>query len=74
LVTLSPEELFIISPDIWNQLCEAITLKQVTNEPISTHAFIEEILDKERSITVPNVYETYLNTLAPRESGTPKCH
>jgi hypothetical protein len=38
---------------------------------ISTHAFIEEIPDEETSITVPNVYETYLNNLAPREKVVP---
>jgi hypothetical protein len=71
LVTLSPEELFAILPDVQNRLHEAITLKQVPNEPISTHAFIEEIPDEETSITVPDIYKTYLNNLAPREKAVP---
>jgi hypothetical protein len=68
LVTLSPEELFAISPEVRNRLCEAITPKRVLNEMVSTHALIEQVPDdKETSITVPNVYETYINSLAPGE-------
>jgi hypothetical protein len=56
LVTLSPEELFAISPDVWNQLHEAITPKQVPMETVLANAFIKEVPDEETSITVPNVY------------------
>jgi hypothetical protein len=35
------------------------------------NAFIEEVPDEETSITVPNVYETYLNNLAPGERVVP---
>jgi hypothetical protein len=59
LVTLSPEKLFAISPDVQNRLREAITLKQVPTETISANAFIGEVPDEETSITVPNVHETY---------------
>jgi hypothetical protein len=62
-VTLFPEELFAISPNMGNQRHEAITPKRVP--------FIEEVLDKETSVTVPNVYGTYLNNLAPGERAIP---
>jgi hypothetical protein len=55
LVTLSPEELFAISPEVCNRLHEAITPKRVLNETVSTHALIEQVDDKETSITVPDV-------------------
>jgi hypothetical protein len=71
LVTLFPEELFAISPDVWNQLREAITLKCIPTKTISANAFIEEVPDEETSITVPDVYETYLNNLAPGERAIP---
>jgi hypothetical protein len=45
---------------MWNRLCEAITPKQVPMETISANAFIEEVLDEETSITVPNVVVTDL--------------
>jgi hypothetical protein len=39
---------------------------------VSTHALIEQVPDdKEISITVPNVYETYINSLAPGERSIP---
>jgi hypothetical protein len=42
--------------------------KQVLNETVSTHALIEQVpSDEETSITVPDVYETYINSLAPGE-------
>jgi hypothetical protein len=72
LVTLSPEELFAISPEVCNQLREAIMLKQVLNETVSTHTLIEQVPDdEETSITVPDVYETYINSLAPGERPIP---
>jgi hypothetical protein len=38
----------------------------------STHALIEQVPDdKETSITVPDVYETYINSLAPGERPIP---
>jgi hypothetical protein len=59
LVTLLPEELFAISPEVRNQLREAITPKRVLSETVSTHGLIEQVPDdEETSITVPNVYET----------------
>jgi hypothetical protein len=65
LVTLSPEELFAISPEVHNQLREAITLKRVLSKTVSTHTLIEQVPDdEETSITVPDVYETYINSLA----------
>jgi hypothetical protein len=68
LVTLSPEELFAISPEVRNRLREAITPKWVLSETVSTHALIEQVPDdEETSITVPDVYETYINSLAPGE-------
>jgi hypothetical protein len=72
LITLSPEELFTISLEVRNQLCGAITLKRVLNKTVSTHALIEQVPDEvpsnqETSITVPDVYETYINGLAPGE-------
>jgi hypothetical protein len=68
LVTLSPEELFAISPEVCNRLCKAITLKWVLSEMVSTHTLIEQVPDdEETSITVPDVYETYINSLAPGE-------
>jgi hypothetical protein len=69
LVTLSPEELFAISPEVCNRLREAITPKQVLSETVSTHAFIAN--DEETSITVPDVYGTYINNLAPGERPIP---
>jgi hypothetical protein len=59
-ITLSPEELYAISPEVCNRLRKAITPKQVLNEMVSTHALIEQVPDdEETSITVPDVYETY---------------
>jgi hypothetical protein len=40
-------------------------------ETVSANAFIEEVLDEETSITVPDVYETYLHNLAPGEKAIP---
>jgi hypothetical protein len=72
LVTLSPEKLFAISPEVCNQLHEAITPKRVLNETVSTHALIEQVPDNEEtSITIPDVYETYINSLAPGERPIP---
>jgi hypothetical protein len=72
LVTLSPEELFAISPEVCNRLREAIMPKRVLNETVSTHALIEQVPDdKETSITVPYVDETYINSLAPGERPSP---
>jgi hypothetical protein len=71
LVTLSPEELFAISHDMWNWLYEAITPKWVPTKTVSANAFIEKVPDEETSITVPNVYETYLNNLAPGGKAVP---
>jgi hypothetical protein len=72
LVTLSPEELFTISPEVRNQLCKAIMPKQVLNETVSTHTLIEQVPDdEETSITIPDVYETYINSLAPGERPIP---
>jgi hypothetical protein len=72
LVTLSPEELFAISPEVCNRLCEAITPKRVLNKTVSTHTLIEQVPDDEKtSITDPDVYETYINSLAPGERPIP---
>jgi hypothetical protein len=39
---------------------------------VSTHALIEQVPDdEETSITVPDVYETYINSLAPGEGPIP---
>jgi hypothetical protein len=43
---------------------------------VSTHALIEQVPDEasseeETSITVPDVYETYINSLAPGERPIP---
>jgi hypothetical protein len=43
---------------------------------VSTHTVIEQVPDKvsskeETSITVPDVYEIYINSLAPRERSIP---
>jgi hypothetical protein len=66
LITLSPEELFAISPEVHNRLHKAITPKRVLNEMVSTHALIEQVPDdEETSITIPDVYKTYINSLAP---------
>jgi hypothetical protein len=73
LVTLSPEELFTISPDVQNQLCEAITPRRVPMETVLANAFIEEVLDKETSITVPDVYETYLIIWLHEKSDSTQC-
>jgi hypothetical protein len=71
-ITLSPEELYAISPEVRNRLCEAITPKQVLNETVSTHTLIEQVPDdKETSITVPDMYKTYINSLAPGERPIP---
>jgi hypothetical protein len=40
-------------------------------ETVFANAFIEEVPDEETSITVPDVYETYLNNLAPGEKVVP---
>jgi hypothetical protein len=46
--------------------------KRVLNETGSTHALIEQVPDdEETSITVPDVYETYINSLAPGEWPIP---
>jgi hypothetical protein len=78
LVTLLPEELFAISPEVCNRLCEAITPKRVLNKTVSTHALIEQVLDEvsseeETSITVPDVYATHIDSLAPGERPIPQC-
>jgi hypothetical protein len=71
LITLSPEELFTISP-VRSRLRKAITLKRVLNKTVSTHALVEQVPDdEETSITVPDVYETYINSLAPGERPIP---
>jgi hypothetical protein len=67
---------FAIPPDVRNRLCKAITLKQVLNETVSTHALIEQVpdevpSDKETSITIPDVYKTYINSLALEERPIP---
>jgi hypothetical protein len=72
LVTLLPEELFAISHKVCNRLHEAITPKRVLNETVSTHTLIEQVPDdEETSITVPDVYETYINSLALGERPIP---
>jgi hypothetical protein len=38
-ITLSPEELFAISPEVRNRLCKTITPKQVLNKMVSTHSY-----------------------------------
>jgi hypothetical protein len=39
---------------------------------VSTHALIEHVPDgKETSVTVPDAYETYINSLAPGERPIP---
>jgi hypothetical protein len=68
LITLSPGELFTISPEVHNRLHGAITPKRVLNETVFTHALID---DKETSITVPDIYKTYINSLAPGERPIP---
>jgi hypothetical protein len=46
--------------------------KRVLTETVSTHALIDQVSDdKETSITVPDVYETYINSLAPGEQPIP---
>jgi hypothetical protein len=50
--------------------------KRVLNETVSTHTLIEQVpdevpSDKETSITVPDVYETYINSLASGERPIP---
>jgi hypothetical protein len=71
-ITLSPEELFTISPEVRNQLHEAIMLKRVLNKTVSTHTLIEQVPDDEETfITIPDVYETYINSLAPGERPIP---
>jgi hypothetical protein len=71
-ITLSPEELYTISPEVRNRLRKAIMPKQALNETVSTHALIEQVPDdEETSITVPDVYETYINSLAPGEWPIP---
>jgi hypothetical protein len=63
-------------PEVHNQLRKAITLKLVLNKMVSTHALIEQVADEvsseeETSITVPDIYETYINSLAPGERPIP---
>jgi hypothetical protein len=71
-ITLSPEELYTISPEVRNRLREAIMPKRVLNEMVSTHALIEQVPDdEETSITIPDIYETYINSLAPGEWPIP---
>jgi hypothetical protein len=71
-ITLSLEELYAISPQVRNRLREAIMPKRVLNETVSTHALIEQVPDdEETSITVPDVYKTYINSLAPGERPIP---
>jgi hypothetical protein len=58
--------------EVRNRLREAITPKRVLNETVSTHALIKQVPDdEETSITVPDVYETYINSLAPGERPIP---
>jgi hypothetical protein len=71
-ITLSPEEPYAFSPEVRNRLHEAIIPKRVLNEMVSTHTLIEQVPDdEETSITVPDVYETYINSLAPGERPIP---
>jgi hypothetical protein len=72
LITLLPEELFAIFPEVHNQLHEAIMLKWVLSETVSTHTLIEQVPDdEETSITIPDVYKTYINSLALGERPIP---
>jgi hypothetical protein len=49
-----------------------MTPKRVLTKMVSTHSLIEQVSDdKETSITVPDVYETYINSLAPGERPIP---
>jgi hypothetical protein len=46
--------------------------KRVLNETVSTHTLIKQVPDdEETSITIPDVYETYINSLAPGERSIP---
>src|SRR3981189_3892146 len=74
LVTLTPEELFAISPDVRNRVRNTITPKRVTTDGniISTNVLTAPTLSSESSvahpndgIVVPGFYETYLKNLPP---------
>jgi hypothetical protein len=46
--------------------------KRVLNETVSIHTFIEQVPDdEETSITIPDVYKTYINSVAPGERPIP---
>jgi hypothetical protein len=46
--------------------------KRVLNKMVSTHALIEQVPDdKDTSISIPDMYETYINSLAPGDRPIP---
>src|SRR3981189_3660515 len=74
LVTLTPEELFTISPDVCNRVRDAIMPKRVATDGniISTNVLTAPTLSSDSSvanpndgIVVPDFYETYLKNLPP---------
>ena len=81
-VTLTPQELFSLSPEVRQKVREVVTAKRITNETKQTNiativsneeplAFAtEESLEAEQSnvaLVIPDIYEQYLNTLRPGE-------
>jgi hypothetical protein len=69
-VTLTPEELFSISPEVRGKVRESVTPKRTPNEPVAaTHMFTEP--SNEKPIIVPDYYETFYNNLLPDKDRPP---
>ena len=79
VVTLSPEELFALSPEVRNRLREAITPRRIQagETAMSTNVFIDHnpvnpsFEDCPDCIVIPDPYEIYLKTLQPGEIPEP---
>jgi hypothetical protein len=66
LVTLTSEELLLLSPEVKTKWHEQITPKRVQQPPQPSTK-----LYKDGSIVVPNPYETYINSLEPGQIAQP---
>ena len=73
-VTLTPEELLLLSPEICSKVCEVVTSKRIVagDTNISTNVLVANIycfeevtsiIHPDGSIVVPDPYETYLKGL-----------
>ena len=67
-VTISPEELWSISPEIRNKVREAIMPKRIATESSTNSAHMladEPPSTSSEPIVIPDFFETYINSLSP---------